>query len=170
MSTLYVDNLQPNLGSQVEIPNLKPITGQVIQTTSQTVLNNFQLSITVTSFAIIDADLKVEITPRQANSKIRVVLRFDGYGGSSNYQAVQMFNKVNDGTFSSTGSGEPMWLGNGPWASQTYDRLCDPSYTLGDTITFQPHVRRYSTSSTTVFGWGTTVGSEVIMYAQEIAQ
>lgn len=31
MSTLYVDNLQPNLGSQVEIPNLKPLGGAVVQ-------------------------------------------------------------------------------------------------------------------------------------------
>ena len=32
MSTLYVDNLEPNLGSQVEIPNLKPLSGSVVQT------------------------------------------------------------------------------------------------------------------------------------------
>lgn len=32
MSTLYVDNLQPNLGSQVEIPNLKPNAESVINT------------------------------------------------------------------------------------------------------------------------------------------
>lgn len=31
MSTLYVDNLQPNLGSQVEIPNLKANAGSVVQ-------------------------------------------------------------------------------------------------------------------------------------------
>ena len=31
MSTLYVDNLQPNLGSQVEVPDLKPLTGSVVQ-------------------------------------------------------------------------------------------------------------------------------------------
>ena len=31
MSTLYVDNLEPNLGSQVEIPDLKPLTGAVVQ-------------------------------------------------------------------------------------------------------------------------------------------
>ena len=30
MSTLYVDNLQPNLGSQVAIPNLKPLAGSVV--------------------------------------------------------------------------------------------------------------------------------------------
>ena len=30
MSTLYVDNLEPNLGSQVEIPDLKPLAGSVI--------------------------------------------------------------------------------------------------------------------------------------------
>ena len=32
MSTLYVDNLEPNLSSQVEIPNLKPAAGSVVQT------------------------------------------------------------------------------------------------------------------------------------------
>ena len=31
MSTLYVDNLEPNLGSQVEIPDLKPLAGSVVQ-------------------------------------------------------------------------------------------------------------------------------------------
>ena len=30
-STLYVDNLQPNLGSRVEIPSLKPLAGSVVQ-------------------------------------------------------------------------------------------------------------------------------------------
>ena len=36
MSTLYVDNLQPNLGNQVEIPNLKPLAGAVVNTTRWT--------------------------------------------------------------------------------------------------------------------------------------
>jgi len=31
MSTLYVDNLAPNLGSQVEIPDLKPLAGSVVR-------------------------------------------------------------------------------------------------------------------------------------------
>lgn len=31
MSTLYVDNLQPNLGSQVEIPDLKMPSGSVVR-------------------------------------------------------------------------------------------------------------------------------------------
>ena len=31
MSTLYVDNLQPNLGSQVEIPDLKMPTGTIVR-------------------------------------------------------------------------------------------------------------------------------------------
>ena len=34
MSTLYVDNLEPNLGSQVEIPDFKPHAGMVIQQVS----------------------------------------------------------------------------------------------------------------------------------------
>lgn len=36
MSTLYVDNLEPNLGSQVEIPDLKPLTGSVVNVTRWT--------------------------------------------------------------------------------------------------------------------------------------
>lgn len=43
MSTLYVDNLEPNLGSQVEIPDLKPIVGSVI---------NQELVTTVTSVGV----------------------------------------------------------------------------------------------------------------------
>lgn len=31
MSTLYVDNLAPNLGSRVEIPDLKPLSGSVVR-------------------------------------------------------------------------------------------------------------------------------------------
>lgn len=36
MSTLYVDNLAPNLGSQVQIPNLKPLAGSVVQVVQHT--------------------------------------------------------------------------------------------------------------------------------------
>jgi hypothetical protein len=58
MSTIYVDNLQPNLGSQVEIPQLKPLSGSIVQVqygelTSRVVYNqqsfgNIGLSATIT--------------------------------------------------------------------------------------------------------------------------
>ena len=64
MSTLYVDNLQPNLGSGVSIP------GHVIQVitaeTSTTVSN------TTTSFT--DTGLTATITPKSASSKILILV------------------------------------------------------------------------------------------------
>ena len=68
MSVLYVDNLQPNLGSQVEIPALKPISGSVVQVvqdykTDATVYNGVDTYHTVMS---------VSITPKYANSKMLI--------------------------------------------------------------------------------------------------
>lgn len=68
MSTLYVDNLAPNLGSQVEIPNLKPLAGSVVQVI-QTVKTN---STVTTSTTYIDSGLTATITPISSNSKILV--------------------------------------------------------------------------------------------------
>lgn len=65
MSTLYVDNLQPNLGSQVEIPNLKPNSGNVIKT--QLLTNTSNADITSTSYT--DA-MTFTYTPALATSKI----------------------------------------------------------------------------------------------------
>jgi hypothetical protein len=65
MSTLYVDNLQPNLGSQVEIPNLKPNSGNVIKT--QLLTNTSDTNITSTSYT--DA-MTFTYTPALATSKI----------------------------------------------------------------------------------------------------
>jgi hypothetical protein len=67
MSTLYVDNLQPNLGSQVEIPQLKPLAGSIVQV-KQTVLTT-RASYSGTSFFTIDG-LTTTITPTNANNKI----------------------------------------------------------------------------------------------------
>ena len=50
MSTLYVDNLQPNLGSQVEIPNLKPLAGQVVQTQTYALASSGTQAIGSTSY------------------------------------------------------------------------------------------------------------------------
>jgi len=48
MSTLYVDNLEPNLGSQVEIPDLKPLAGSVLQ---------IQQSVLTTTWRAVAAEL-----------------------------------------------------------------------------------------------------------------
>lgn len=71
MSTLYVDNLQPNLGSQVEIPNLKPLAGSVVQVVSAEKSDTFLTTATV-SGGWADTGLSVTITPNSSTSKIAV--------------------------------------------------------------------------------------------------
>ena len=65
MSTLYVDNLQPNLGSQVEIPALKPLAGSIINV--QVVRNSTE--ITSSTAGNIDLGLEITITPASTSSK-----------------------------------------------------------------------------------------------------
>ena len=69
MSVLYVDNLEPNLGSQVEIPDLKPLAGSVVQVVhgTQSGSNNNTVATSYT-----DTGLSVSITPTSASSKILV--------------------------------------------------------------------------------------------------
>ena len=64
MSTLYVDNLQPNLGSRVMA------AGHVVQVVSAE--TNSQVQNTTTSY--IDTGLTATITPTSASSKIAILL------------------------------------------------------------------------------------------------
>ena len=72
MSTLYVDNLQPNLGSQVEIPNLKANPQNVLKTellVNTTAVDNLSSSYT-------DA-ITYTYTPVSATS--RIILQFSTF-------------------------------------------------------------------------------------------
>lgn len=60
MSTLYVDNLQPNLGSGVLIP------GHVVQVQSNSVATAFSTS----STSLVTTGVSTSITPLSASSKI----------------------------------------------------------------------------------------------------
>lgn len=93
MSTLYVDNLQPNLGSQVEIPQLKPLAGSVVQVVSVTKTDTF--SISGATFTDI-ADLSVSITPTSATNKILVVASVSASASSGQYIGILRF--VRDST------------------------------------------------------------------------
>ena len=68
MSTLYVDNLQPNLGSQVAIPNLKPLAGSVVQV----VQAETQIEVVTGTSAAVPIGLSATITPTSATSKILI--------------------------------------------------------------------------------------------------
>ena len=62
MSTLYVDNLQPNLGSGVSIP------GHVVQVVQETQRQAVSSAASSTDIVVLTA----KITPRNANNKILV--------------------------------------------------------------------------------------------------
>ena len=68
MSTLYVDNLEPNLGSQVEIPDFKPHAGMVIQHVSY----HSDATWTTNSGNFSSTYAAVTITPKFANSKMSI--------------------------------------------------------------------------------------------------
>ena len=75
MSTLYVDNLQPNLGSRVSIPNLTPSAGQLVNYVQHVDTN----SINFTSTSYATAYTVPTYTPILTNSTVihrfNVVLR-----------------------------------------------------------------------------------------------
>lgn len=71
MSTLYVDNLQPNLGSQVEIPNLKPLAGSVVQVVN----NSTSTQVTISATGVLtETGLEATITPTSSSSKILIIV------------------------------------------------------------------------------------------------
>ena len=78
MSTLYVDNLEPNLGSQVEIPDLKPLAGSVVQCKYGEL--SARTSYNVQSFGSIG--LSATITPTSTSSIILITICFGRLGTS----------------------------------------------------------------------------------------
>jgi hypothetical protein len=80
MSTIYVDNLQPNLGSQVEIPQLKPLTGSVVQVVNA--YANATTTTTATYAGVALSGMQLSITIEQGSS-IYAVVRVGAYGNNS---------------------------------------------------------------------------------------
>ena len=78
MSTLYVDNLQPNLGSQVEIADLKPPIGNVIN--SHRVVCNSGITLS-TNQTWTDIPLGTfSYTPKQPDSLLHIEVVAHVYG------------------------------------------------------------------------------------------
>lgn len=72
MSTIFVDNLQPNLGSQVEIPQLKPLAGSVVQIIHGRLSSSYVATGAVGSDYWLSPGLQATITPRFASSNILI--------------------------------------------------------------------------------------------------
>ena len=87
MSTLYVDNLQPNLGSQVEIPNLKHNAGDLVQIKYAQALSGASSQVNNTTSFVTATGYSVSITPKYTNSLLVVSGKISLYitGGSSPY-------------------------------------------------------------------------------------
>jgi len=107
MSTLYVDNLQPNLGSQVEIPNLKPLAGSVVQFKYAQVLNNTSSQTNNTATYVAATDYSITITPKYADSLLVVSGKIGFYvtGGATPYAFASVFRDGVDVSSSSYRNG-----------------------------------------------------------------
>lgn len=95
MSTLYVDNLEPNLGSRVMA------AGHVVQVVHNTI--NQKIAFTSTSFT--SSGLSVSITPTSANSKIHVRLTTGGAYWAGQSVLGLVFHRSSDNTYSPIGTG-----------------------------------------------------------------
>ena len=71
MTTLYVDNIAPNLQSKISAPNLTLPTGSVIQMQHANINGS---SSTSNSGSFTDTGVSVNITPKFATSKILVIV------------------------------------------------------------------------------------------------
>ena len=163
MSTLYVDNLAPNLGSQVQIPNLKPLAGSVVQvvTDQKTVGNSGHnadirdLSISVTGgFSSSITIQSLQITPKFANSKILLVwsgqLRTNMSSGAGGVQV--FFGKDGSNLLTSGGNYDSMIFrySNNQLTDQYSTETCRWSFTAGQTTPMTLDVRFscYNTAAT----------------------
>jgi hypothetical protein len=148
MSTLYVDNLQPNLGSRVMA------AGHVVQVVSATKTD--YSSVSSTSFTNI-AGLSATITPTSSSSKIFILINAQ-LGGMNNYYAE--FNLTRNGTTISAytgGGGTAGFMGQNSvndyaqyYLESTSGSLLDsPSSTSA--LTYQVQLASLNTSAATLY-------------------
>ena len=72
MTTIYVDNIAPNLQSKISAPNLTPLAGSVIQV-KYVELKAGTNNVTVSSTSFADlSGCSINITPTSASSKILI--------------------------------------------------------------------------------------------------
>jgi hypothetical protein len=152
MSTLYVDNLQPNLGSRVMA------AGHVVQVV--TASKNLSSDGTTTSGSYIDANLSASITPTSTSSKVYAVAHFNGLSGSGNWLISTLYR---GGT--NLGGSEGLGITQaGNWVTTTLTALDSPATT--SPVTYGLHVKRGG-GGTAYYHWSQTIDTITLM---EIAQ
>jgi hypothetical protein len=161
MSTLYVDNLQPNLGSGVHIPN------HVVQT-----VYNYGTGgdVTTTSTTAVSTGLSVTITPKYANSILKVSLM--GGRNYNNSSGVQMdiylyrdgVNNPAHTRWTSVYNNSATSIHYGAWSCVEFVSANSTTAT-----TFEVYFK--TSSGTSYFNQtGGTTDIQPVLYVEEIAQ
>lgn len=163
MSTLSVDTIQgKTTAGTVAMPS-----GSVVQVGTQVAIDSLNTSITTTSFTAVGNSFIASITPKFANSKIRIIMTFQTYS-LSNYSAVNIYRSVAGGTYAAT-STYPMSNGGNDWEAKSLIHIDSPTYTVGQTIQYQPYHAGHTSGSAVQFGWGNSGrGSVCTMHCEEI--
>lgn len=163
MTTIYVDNIAPNLQSKVSAPNLQLPTGSVIKTTRwQTA--NFNGSTSSTSFVTLDS-LSLTATP---GNLIHVTGAFPCRGSNGSTWQLTIF-KFNDAV-----SGD-VWEG-GYHGANTYEAILNAplsfSYTWSGAATHNVSMLIQSYSGTRYYGSSNQTGATTtpVITFMEIAQ
>jgi hypothetical protein len=138
MSTLYVDNLQPNLGSQVEIPDLKPLAGSVVQVLGFS--NNTSANVTTTTITRVGDT--VSITPTSSSSKILVTASAAVRWSTNDCGFTALHRQINSGS----------WAEIKQFSRHTMYRNFDNSGTSGQFVSFT-YLDSPSTTDVVTYSW-----------------
>ena len=163
MSILQVDTIQ----GKTTAGNVAMPAGSIVQVGTQVAIDSLNTSITTTSFTAVGNSFIASITPKFASSKIRIILTFQTYS-LSNYSAVNIYRSVASGTYAAT-STYPMSNGGNDWEAKSIIHIDSPSYSVGQTIQYQPYHAGHTSSNAVQFGWGSSGrGSVCTMHCEEI--
>ena len=163
-SRLVVDKIEGKAtANTVQMPS-----GSIVQVGTQVAVNGLQTNITSTSYNGVGNGLIASITPRFAGNKIRVHLTYQTYVASGNYIAIKLYRSVAGGAYSAATDSPPVNAGY-LWEGGSFNFIDEPSYTLGQSISYQPYFRGHTASNAVYFGWGASdAGSKNIIYCEEI--
>lgn len=103
MSTIYADNIQPNLGSGVSIP------GHVVQVVTYNEADTTSSALTTTSTSFVSTGKSISITPSSDTSKIVLMANFNANDTTANNGMVFKFYRGSTGLGPNSGQ---IWFNN----------------------------------------------------------
>jgi len=166
MTTLYVDNIAPNLQSKVSAPNLQLPSGSVLQVVESNMSGDGIFSTSSTGF--VDVGLSASITPTSTSSKILV--RFNAGGVSRSATANEALRlQIVRGATSIYGSANIIYSTSSTSFEDfclAYEVLDSPSTTSATTYKIQMRTR---TGNTCSMNTGSATNTFAVLTLMEIA-